>query len=780
MRWALLCVVSVVACVQSDAVPCGDRTCPGGTVCALERGLCIQPEQQTVCEREDLAEGSHCTTAGFEGLCQDGLCLPGCGDQRTAPTEECDDGNFKSHDGCSSGCRVEIPSWEEELNLWQAVKGQSAAFHADLRRLVMVGGLERNGLRTSQWQRDDGVGAPPQFGWRDETARIANRPPARHSAHMAYDSASKVLVLFGGIDGAGARGDTWEYVRGDPTQPGQGVWTQIATTNAPPARGEGVMAYHAGLDRVVLYSGRNAHTYYGDTWQYNADTNTWTEVAIGASPPVRSYAAMTYDSARGELVMFGGTNGTILGDTWTYAGTWTNQGVLPGPAGRAGASMTFLARTNRVVLFGGAIATLATPTETWEYTAGTWMKIATLLSPAARVNSAFVYDPTVYRDAGDGVAVLIGGAAPDTATLLDDVWEYDGIIWLKVTPTYSPAPRAGPMTYLPRQQDALIVGGFGTTGPRPDLWAYAGGNLLWQTLNRGTPPNEFPGTPSGHALAYDPRRDRVVLFGGEGTARTWELDRDSAAWWTIPITWDVDALRRENAALAWDAHAGKLVLFGGDIAGEQLADTWEYDGTTWVLQSTSTPAPAATTGAALAWDPEQRKLVLFDAGGTTWTYQDHGWVALTSGTDQPGGRSSGAFAYDWERKRMVLAGGISPTGESFADVWELEVATGTWTQLYIPPGGPLPRSRFGFVGHRRTRTLLLYGGDSGGGPRGDTWHLQWRSSTPDEVCDDGIDTDQDLQPDMSDPDCGEREDCTDTNDNDRDGLTDLDDPECQL
>ncbi len=66
-----------------------------------------------------------------------------------------------------------------------------------------------------------------------------------------------------------------------------------------------------------------------DTWQATVSTTyntiTWTQVSTSYSPPARADAAMTYDSADGYTLLFGGQ--TIVGaavDTWTYSGgSWT-------------------------------------------------------------------------------------------------------------------------------------------------------------------------------------------------------------------------------------------------------------------------------------------------------------------------------------------------------------------------------------------------------------------------------------------------------------------------
>jgi len=62
MKLALALLVGITACVQSDVVHCGDKLCPGGTVCASVTSSCA-----TDC----------------------GPCAPLCGDLVCDPAETC-------------------------------------------------------------------------------------------------------------------------------------------------------------------------------------------------------------------------------------------------------------------------------------------------------------------------------------------------------------------------------------------------------------------------------------------------------------------------------------------------------------------------------------------------------------------------------------------------------------------------------------------------------------------------------------------------------------------
>ena len=44
----------------------------------------------------------------------------------------------------------------------------------------------------------------------------------------------------------------------------------------------------------------------------------WTKQTPATSPPARADASMAYDAATGTVVLFGGYDGQLAGDTWTW------------------------------------------------------------------------------------------------------------------------------------------------------------------------------------------------------------------------------------------------------------------------------------------------------------------------------------------------------------------------------------------------------------------------------------------------------------------------------
>lgn len=103
MKW-LWAVVLAGCSIEAELVQCGDYLCPVGTLCDTAHESCATQQQFDACT--GLVENADCTANDIDGGCFDGVCIRrGCGNRIVEPTEQCDDGNERSRDGCSSDCR---------------------------------------------------------------------------------------------------------------------------------------------------------------------------------------------------------------------------------------------------------------------------------------------------------------------------------------------------------------------------------------------------------------------------------------------------------------------------------------------------------------------------------------------------------------------------------------------------------------------------------------------------------------------------------------------------
>ena len=278
------------------------------------------------------------------------------------------------------------------------------------------------------------------------------------------------------------------------------LWTEKQDIGPTPRAGH-AMTYDSGRNRVVLFGGDSLHSrLFNDTWEW--DGENWTQMAdIGPRP--RRDCGLAYDSARGRVVLFGGHgDASGLGDTWEWDGEDWTQVAGVGPASRAGHAMAFDSARNRVVVFGGESTAAALIGDTWEWDGQDWTQQEDT-GPAARKGHAMAYDSIRGR------TVLFGGDA-GSGSGLGDTWEWDGTTWTQVADFGPDACLAAAMVFQ-RDKVALFGGIDSTSAPSPQVF---GNTWEWDGKHWTQRQDIGPGRRWAHGMAYDSTNSRIVLFGG--------------------------------------------------------------------------------------------------------------------------------------------------------------------------------------------------------------------------------------------------------------------------
>jgi uncharacterized protein (TIGR03437 family) len=292
-------------------------------------------------------------------------------------------------------------------------------------------------------------------------------------------------------------------------------WTQQSPQTSPTARYRHAMAYDSAHGQVVLFGGTDVINVFGDTWVW--DGANWTEEPSPAGPPARAGLAMAYDSAHDQVVLFGGccdAKGNPFGDTWVWDGfNWSQQFPQTSPSGRVFFAMAYDSEHDQVVLFGGSDASFNLLSDTWAWDGANWSQKTPQTSPSPREFFAMAYD------SAHGQVVLFGGVDADQNVLGDTwVWDGSGSNWTKESPQTSPPARSDhAMAYDSAHGQVVLFGGLDPFNNHlNDTWVWAGSN--WSPESPQTsPPARFD-----HAMAYDSAHDRVTLFGGNPVyADTW-------------------------------------------------------------------------------------------------------------------------------------------------------------------------------------------------------------------------------------------------------------------
>ncbi|MBK8978787.1 MAG: hypothetical protein IPM29_23045 [Planctomycetes bacterium] len=573
----------------------------------------------------------------------------------------------------------------------EALRGRAMTFDSDRRVVVTFGGGPLLGsAETWEWA---GV------GWQ---RREVGGPASRSLAAMTYDRARRRVVLYGGqftiVSGDVIRtrelADHWEFDGAGWIQRSALVTTALSLPQ---------MTFLGARSQVVLvgldYGAGQLRTL---TW----DGNRWQELT-GPRPPARTSYGLAEDVGRGRVILFGGVEWatqTPLDDTWEFDGTsWRHVATSssPGPrwshvlAGAAGGG---------VLLHGGG-SPQGTPADTWRYDGSAWRRLAATVSPGPRIAPGAAYDP------GTDSTLLLGAES--------DLWRHDlGTGWSEIAPKQAPPLRSG--AALASDADRGTVTLFGgvtlADGVLDDTWSWDG--QRW-TEHR---PIVRPPARHEHALA-NAGNGRMLLFGGRATEVGIPLLGDTWEWngrqWLARIPVAAPSPRADHA-MAVDPLRQRIVLFGGSDTNGDLDDTWEWDGTTWSQRSPSSrPSPRGRH--AMAFDANRGRVVLyggargsFVALGDVWEFDGSDWRRLADG---PSGRIASRLAFDEARRRLVLTGGFDfgPvfTRIQLTDTWDFD---GSAWQLRIPQG-PVP-GLDGPLAHDPVRAECLMVAESTG-----TWLL---------------------------------------------------------
>lgn len=300
----------------------------------------------------------------------------------------------------------------------------------------------------------------------------------------------------------------------------------------------------------------------------------------------------------------------------------------------------------------------------------------------ARSCHAMAYVPTL------GGVVAFGGARACGVDVLTDatVWLWNGTLWKAVGAPF-PGQREDVLVAFDSRRQALVLYGGRRAGTvHRDTWEYAARG--WQ--RRAAPTDSGPGPLEHAAMAFDPRRGRSVVFGGgarDGRMFDATFEWDGTGWRRVAAA---GPPARVGHSLAWSDADSAVLLYGGFSSAGSFRDLWTWDGTRWARIDSA--GPATTEGPALVAADGTVWLVGAPVGvgdGATlgvWARRDARWVRLDRGSG-PAVRVGQGVAYDPSRRRLVLFGGFFPaTNRASAEVWEF--AGSVWR---LTPNDPVPR-----------------------------------------------------------------------------------------
>ena len=721
-----------------------------------------------------------------------------------------------SHSALGTVPATEIATWTlagpllSQAPTWRYL--QSAAFDESRKVLMMFGGLFHD-------PNIPNITASPElWEWNRATGLWTNRRPGltgdkpyrRAGAGMVFDSVRNKLVVFGGRTTAVTNyADIWDWDLSN------GFVERTNSDVGPSARSQHGMVFEKSTGNVLLFGGGVARTdgsnnpiaqtgvsvAYGDTWEWNPTTGKWTELQPASAPSARYDAALVWDSKRNVAVLFGGMekpqdglNGIPKQDTWEWDPAtqgWTNR-TIPGtkPSPRYGHAMAYDPGRGTIVLVGGwDIDTGEGLADVWEWdpTSGAWTQ--RLVGSEPNLPLARMY-ASLVTDSAQDLLDLVGGLTVSSTNPPDgEIWELNPATdaFTDRTPLPAkgwPSPRSGPaLAFCPATGKMYLFGGQdGNRVLQDDLSEWDG--TSWSLVASDVRP---PGRMDA-AMAYDPFRKSLILFGGSTNWPSSAASADSLPAELLDDTWEWNSGTRQWTQLfpksspeprdlhgmVTDSMRAKVLLFGGEtypcvstslVPGAALSciqtfttsEVWEWNGanTTWTNRTPVTLAqtPAGFMSPLLSFDEGRQKMFLLPAapsawstpgmvsatgGGSTisnlweWDPVSAGWSSRDTGDVIDLNQSY--LAYDSLRRRQVFANW--PSNTSNVETWEMDTNGPTLYQRVLSLG-PSSRYSAAMAFDSQRGVVVLFGGYLASAPfslTSETWEYKVTKLVNGEGC----------------------------------------------
>jgi hypothetical protein len=345
------------------------------------------------------------------------------------------------------------------------------------------------------------------------------------------------------------------------------------------------------------------------------------------------------------------------------------------PSARIRPGLVYDSTRNTVVMFGGSLALTGSKatSETWEYDGDTW-RFRSLEGPPRTLRPAMAFDQT------RNLTIVFGGFSwstnpetPEVATESDQMWAWNGQAWTQIprTGTWPSARQSAALAFDPLRQKLVLFGGIRGASQLQDLWEWDG--TQWQEIVGNTP------TISGAAnFAWDPSRQALIALGAPGSLGTWAWNGTA---WTRIVQSAVGGGAGRAPLLAFSDERGSVIALSQN---SPAATAFELVGSTWVPLNTA-GLPPHTFG-QLTRDPRTSDVLLNCFPTSTSAPSTLRLTRDASGSNvwqpvaqrpSPGLREMHAMTHVNPLQAMVLAGGSTPS--SGVGSWVLR--GNSWSQL---------------------------------------------------------------------------------------------------
>src|SRR3989344_4625105 len=459
-------------------------------------------------------------------------------------------------------------------------------------RMIVWGG--RNGTSSSNylseiWELNTTSGSE---AWTDRSQAAGDKVPGSPSSAARFDTANKIMVIFGGEDSALAQHKHVYFI--DLATAGSAPFWGALHNNWLWGRDAIGYAYNPDRNETLIFGGfgrlvedtlaEGEHT--NEFWIYDHANGEWYQPILNTMFGIseREGATIIYDTNRDRYIIFGGLGGTntlnniYFNDVWELkasavgaTGVYTLTKLNPTgtkPAARWLHAAVYDATNDRMIVFGGDDGSnFFNDVKALSFSGGAdvaWSAIPpTGTAPSARRQPAYAIDT------GENV-MLISHGATGVNSFAGDTFKLTltsgSEAWGSVTGTGAPSARRGMKAIYRATDDAFyFFGGYNGTTNFDELWKLTfGATPAWSAVADTSP----PAGRRSHSGTYSPTGDKMLIYGGR--------DNTEISFNTLNQTWEYDI-----AGNVWTKKDPKIYIRGGDdVTG--LASSASYHWQSWI------------------------------------------------------------------------------------------------------------------------------------------------------------------------------------------------------
>ena len=204
------------------------------------------------------------------------------------------------------------PAWSQIVPTGTppSARKYSAAIYDPVRdQMLVFGGVGSGGYGNDVWSLS--MAGDPVWS---QLSPTGTPPSGRYLTSAIYDPVRDQMLIFGGSSTSGYVNDTWALALASP------AWTHLAPGGTLPSARYGHSAiYDPTRDRMIVYGGATASAYLNEAWSLApGGSPTWAQLAPALTPPLgRHRNCAIYDPNMDRMIVYGGVNAsTYFGDLW--------------------------------------------------------------------------------------------------------------------------------------------------------------------------------------------------------------------------------------------------------------------------------------------------------------------------------------------------------------------------------------------------------------------------------------------------------------------------------